>query len=314
MRPTRKLPYRLFRPTDALLPLAFLLAALLGRGNLAFELFLAWYGVKLCALATADGLRTAFAAQPSGRYAQGSALIALLMQCAGAGIAMALGRHFHPVPMLLPLVGCGLLLNIEHVLYEYLFAVGDPGSAQLCRCITSGLMLAGMLLCAPREVTSPDSEGWNMLWPIIASGASVLVGLAVSLCVGGRLRPRLNPEPLRRAPLALLQTALFPALWLGIAHFTGFGGATALPLYAGLAVYAACRVPFRRAPREAAPMNWTLLIVALFAVLAGAPVLAGWISYDYPLFREIPYVCMAIVLGCACGFGMYGNIAKNSNE
>ena len=79
MRPTRKLPYRLFRPTDALLPLAFLVAALLGRGNLAFELFLAWYGVKLCALATADGLRTAFAAQPSGRYAQGSALIALLI-------------------------------------------------------------------------------------------------------------------------------------------------------------------------------------------------------------------------------------------
>ena len=153
-----------------------------------------------------------------------------------------------------------------------------------------------------------------MLWPLIAAGASALVGLAVSLCVGGRLRPRLNPDPLRRAPLALLQTALFPALWLGIAHFTGFGGATALPLYAGLAVYAACRVPFRRAPREAAPMNWTLLIVALLAVLAGAPVLAGWISYDHPLFREIPYACMAILLGCACGFGMYGNIVKNYNE
>ena len=113
---------RLLRPSDLFLPLALLAACLPGRGAAALGLFVALYAVKLCALATSDGLRAAFATQPSMKYVQGSTLVALGCQLPGAALS-ALILHLIPgTRLLLPLVPCGLLLNIEHVFYVYLCA------------------------------------------------------------------------------------------------------------------------------------------------------------------------------------------------
>ena len=136
----------LFRPADILLPLAFLAASLLGRGAAALALFAALYAVKLCSLAASDGLRATFAAQPSVKYVQGSAIVALIAQLPGAALA-ALILHLIPgTRALVPLVPCGMLLNAEQVFCEYLYAIGDKKSAMFSRCITAVLTLLGLML------------------------------------------------------------------------------------------------------------------------------------------------------------------------
>ena len=82
-----KMALRLLRPSDLFLPLAFLAASLMGRSEVALELFIALYATKLCALATADGLRAAFATQPSMKYVQGSALTAFVCQFFGFALS-----------------------------------------------------------------------------------------------------------------------------------------------------------------------------------------------------------------------------------
>lgn len=134
---------RLLRLSDLFLPAAFLATSLLGRQEAALGLFVALYATKLCALASADALRATFATQPSMKYVQGSALIALVAQLPGAALALLILYLIPGTRGLLPLVPCGMLLNIEHVFYEYLYAVGDKKSAMGCRCLTAVLVLLG---------------------------------------------------------------------------------------------------------------------------------------------------------------------------
>ena len=159
----------LFRPADVLPPLAFLFAALLGRGAAALSLFTALYAAKLCSLAASDGLRAAFATQPSVKYVQGSAVVALIAQLPGAALA-ALALYLIPgVRCLVPLVPCGMLLNAEQVFYEYLYAIGDKKSAMFSRCITAVLTLLGLMLCMPRNYGARIIAAVDPVWPIITS-------------------------------------------------------------------------------------------------------------------------------------------------
>ena len=87
-------------------------------------MFVAFCATKIGSLATADGLRAAFATQPSMKYVQGSVLIALIAQIPGAALALLALWLIPDTKLLLPLIPCGMLLNIEHVFYEYLFAIG----------------------------------------------------------------------------------------------------------------------------------------------------------------------------------------------
>ena len=298
---------RLMKPADALLPVALLAASLLARSDPAFELFFATYAARLCALATANALRPAFAAQPSVRFVQGSALTALLMQLCGAAIVLPLSQVERLSFITLPLLACGLLLNIEHVFYEYLYAMGDGSSAALCRSITSVLVLAGLLLGAP----SGAEAALDLPWLLISTGLSALVALAVSISVSGRLRPRLSPELFIRAPLALLQTMLYPALALAIIEYFGFEPVTFAPLFAGLILYELCRTPFRRTPSESAPMNRALLICFFACALCLLPFVLGFeLPFDFPLLRDIPFALGAVMLAALCAFGMYGSVGR----
>ncbi len=300
---------RLLRLSDVFLPLALLAASLMGRGAAALLLFLALYAVKICALATADSLRAAFATQPSMKYVQGSALVALTCQLPGAALAALLLYFIPHTRPLLPLVPCGLLLNIEHVFYEYLFAVGDKNSALTARCFTAALTLLGLLLCMPSRQDAVTTAAVDPSWPLITCGLSALISLFISFSLGGRFQPVPNGEVLRRAPLTMLQAVFCPALTLSVLILLWPGNFTPAPLFAGLALYEACRTPFRRSPMESAPMNRLLLVVGLLALLL---LIVFHFLVKIPLSEPIAMTGAALLIAALCAFGMFGSIVSQS--
>ncbi len=289
----------LILPTDLLLPAVLIAAALLGRQDAALDLFLALILARLCALSTTTALRSAFATQPSVRYVQGSLLLALLLQLPGCAAALPLLRALRPTASLLPLLACGLFLNIEHVFYEYLFALNERESAFLCRGITALLTLTGLLL--------GPSSGPDAVWLPITTGISSLVGLTIGLSLGGAPRPKMNAEVLKRAPIAMLETALYPALFAAIARLSGIAVASPLPFFVGLGLYELCRTPFRRSPLESAPMNRALIVVCAVSICVALPFALGWLSAKNPPLQMVPAVCGALVLAACCAFAMYGS-------
>ena len=300
-----KTALRLLRPSDLFLPLAFLAASLLGRGEAALGLFVAFYAAKLCALATSDGLRAAFATQPSMKYVQGSALVALFCQLPGAALSALLLRLIPDTRRLLPLVPCGLLLNVEHVFYEYLCAVGDKKSAGFSRCITAVLALLGMLLSMPPRHGFMELSAIEPVWPLITCGLSALVSLFISLALGGKIHPVPNVEVIRRAPITMLQVALCPALTLVTLTLLWPADFTPTPLFVGLALYEACRTPFRRSPLESEPMNRLLLAVGIVAALC-LVVFRLWVRI--PQSAPIAMTGAALLIAALCAFALYGNL------
>ena len=309
MRRFKTMKNWLTRPSDALIPAAFSIAALLGRGDMALWLFLGFYAVKLGGLATANGLRAAFARQPSTRYVQGSAVVALLAQVVGTILAVLAALLTGQRAALYPLVLCGLLLNIEQVFYEYLYAVGERQSAVLCRGLTALLTLTGLLLgakSAPSTAALPDCEP---LWPLITSGLSAAIGLVIGLCASGSLKPKLNADVLRDAPLSMLQTFLYPALALAGLRFLAPSASPALPLFLGLTLYEACRTPFRRSPRESVALNRFLLGACAALLLCGA---VWFLAFPGQGMPTVPAILGALLLAALCAFGMYGNIRREA--
>ena len=298
---------RLLRLSDLFLPAAFLATSLLGRQEAALGLFVALYATKLCALASADALRATFATQPSMKYVQGSALIALVAQLPGAALALLILYLIPGTRGLLPLVPCGMLLNIEHVFYEYLCAVGDKNSAAFSRCITAVLVLLGMLLCTPPRHGTFGLVSIDSTWPFITCGLSALVGLFISASLGGKFNPVSNFQVFRFAPIAMLQAALCPALILVALAMLWPATFTPAPAFVGLMLYEACRTPFRRTPLESRGMNRLLLIV-------GGAALLGFIAFRFlikiPLSDVIAMTCASLLIAALCAFGMFGNIAS----
>jgi len=298
---------RLLRPSDLFLPLAFLVACLLGRGAAALGLFVAWYAAKMCAFATSDGLRATFATQPSMKYVQGSALVSLGCQLPGAALSALILYLIPGMRLLLPLVPCGLFLNLEHVFYEYLYAVGDKKSALGCRCFTAVLVLLGLILCMQAQQGIVKISSLNPSWLLITCGLSALIGFFISFSLGGSFQPTPNPEVIRRAPLSLLHTGLYPALALAALTLIWPGCFISAPLFAGLLLYEACRTPFRRSPLESRPMNQLLLVV-------GGVALVGFAVFQFllktPISEPIAMTCVALLIAALCAFGLFGSLTR----
>lgn len=295
----------LFRPSDLFLPAAFLAASMLGRGTAALFLFICLYAVKLCSLCAADGLPAAFASQPSVKYVQGSAIVALTAQLPGAILAALILRLIPATRPLLPLIPCGMLLNIEHVFYHYLLAVGDRKSASFSRCITAVLALLGMVLCSTREYGLVNPTNIEAAWPLVTSGLAALIGLFLGMTLGGKLRPVLNAEVFRRAPISMLQTALCPVLTVAVLAALWPANFNPTPVFAGWALYEACRTPFRRTALESRPMNRLLCIVIIAAPVCGV---AFHLTNIKPLSDVIPMTCAALLIAALCALAMFGSV------
>lgn len=299
--------FRLLRPADLFLPLAFLAACLLGRGAATLGLFVTWYAAKLCALATSDGLRAAFATQPSTKYVQGSALVALICQFPGAALSASIFYMIQGARILLPLTPCGLFLNIEHVFYEYLCAVGDNKSALACRCITAVLVLLGLILCTQPQPGVSIISVTEPVWLSITCGLSALIGLFISFSLGGRLQPVPNSEVLRRAPLSMLHAGLYPAFTLLALTLLWPGRFIPASLFAGLTLFEACRTPFRRSPLESKPMN------RLLSTVGGAALLFLCLFQfllKTTISEPISMTCAALLIAALCAFGLFGSFTR----
>ena len=305
---------RLIRWADGLLPLSLLLASALGAPRESLTLAICTLAARLLALSTAGSVRAAFAWQPAMRDAQGSVKAALCMQPVGSLLSLGLLFLFRREwvnALNLMFILSGLFLNLEQVFYEYLYAAGDGGSAFVSRLITAAMCGAGLLLM-----------GLNVASVSVMCGLSCLVACAVALAIGGGLKGGINASPLRLAPRYMLQDALYPAAFAGLAVWNPLGWfanelTVAVAGFAGLTVYALCRTTFRRAKSETGTMNLVLGIVVLAALLLGGGVflLLGRMEDRLPglipgVLSIIPPVAAAVMLGVGCGFGMFGNFGR----
>ena len=299
-RPARP---RLLRVPDTLLPLALALGCALQPGGwLPVNLYVAQMAAMCLSLFACRGVRVAFAWQPAIRAVRGSVKCALLLTLAGRALAAgAVALYFKGEwTRALPVVAAGCLLNIEHIFYEYMYAINDRRSAAIARGLTAVLTLAGLLL----------ADG-QPLWLTGATAVSALVALVIALVMGDGTRGRLNAAVLRAAPRAAAQTALYPAVALA-AILILKPERYALAFFVGLSLYELCKTPFRRSEMEAREFNRALLIVMGVCALGTAPL---WLGLVIPApLAEIPAVCAALLLAAVCALILFGNVGKGKSN
>lgn len=310
---------RLMRPADAFLPLALIVAAALGKSTIAERVFLNALFPALFALASARGVRIAFSEQPSMRKVAGSVKLALALQFIGALAFLVVdlirnqGRF---VATNTAFITVGMLLNIEHVFYEYLFATGDSASATRVRAITATLTAAGILMSA-------DASGEGLLpyaleWLLGGTALAALLSAFIGGAIGGRLKGRVNNRVLRCAPLAMVQSAVYPLAWLlalMLLRPVMYQSLTAVPFFAGITVYELSRTPFRRTGRETRGFNIAMLAVflvgiGLFAIQYVPTIQAVLVSCIGRWSHELPAAGVMLALSAVCAFGMYGSIGR----
>lgn len=310
---------RLTRISDAFLPAAMMVVSALPDSVVRFPadfpllLFAAWFAVALFSLFASRGLRIAFARQPAIRRVRGSVKCSLLLTLAGGAIAAGASRLIPGLDgtAVLPLVAAGCLMNIEHIFYEYMYAIGDCRSATLSRGLSTLFIAAGMML------ESPETSAFRPFL-VGAAALSALVAFVISLTLGDGARGKTNGELIRCAPSAALQTSLYPAAAAAF-YFLFKPEHFSLPFFAGLTLYELCRTPFRRSPSESRAFNKALLIAGIAAALvgilfyingSGIQGMKGAASAFYKFVEEIPTICAMVFAAAACGFALYGNIRK----
>ncbi len=308
---------RLLRPTDGLLPLVFILVSALGRSNVAERVYLSTLFPALFALASARGLRIAFSEQPSMRKVAGSVKLTLALQFIGALAFLVIdlirnrGQFVFSNALFITV---GMLLNIEHVFYEYLFATGDDASALRLRFITAALVAAGIMMTSP--ASGDGALPYALEWLLGGAALAAVVSAVIGRGVGGRLKGRVNNRVLRVAPSAIVQSAIYPLVWvlaMTLLRPVMFDALTAVPFFAGLLVYELSRAPFRRDGKDSKGFNIAMLIVALVGVGLAAihyvPAAQGYLSEIIGKWNhEVPATGVMLAAAALCAFGMYGGI------
>ena len=306
---------RLLRPADGFLPLALLIAAALGHSTAAEQTFMNMLFPALFALASARGLRIAFSEQPSMRRVAGSVKLALALQFVGALAFFVIdliknqGR-FVAVNALY--IAAGMFLNLEHVFSEYLYATGDGASATRVRAITAALTAAGVMMTT--EAAAGGLLPHNMEWLVGGTALSAVLAAFIGRSIGGKMKGKVNNRVLKCAPAAMVQTALYPVIWL-LALLAlrpiMFDSLTAVPFFAGLTVYELARTPFRRSQREARGFIIAMLVTVL---IGGVLIATRYVPTTQGILgkwnHELPATGVMLVAAAVSAFGMYGNIGR----
>lgn len=200
----------LMRPTDVLLPMALLTSDMLGPVTLRGWIFAGWLSVRLFALFSADSVRMAYGTQPGMRQVMGSTTLALLMQIAGAAIAAGLYAFvFHGItPFTLAIIGIGLMLNIEHVFYEFINAEGDRYSGVICSILTVMLFITGIFL----------ENGGVPTITLILTGISCFISMLVAVISSGFRPSRLNSGVFRHTLRAMIYGLAYPLFFITVLY------------------------------------------------------------------------------------------------
>lgn len=310
---------RLVRPADGFLPLALIVTSALGKSTVSERLFMCALFPALFALASARGLRIAFSEQPSMRKVAGSVKLALLLQFVGAFAFLVVDlirNHGQFVMTNMVYICAGMLLNIEHVFYEYLYATGDGTSAAFVRAITAALTAGGIMM-----TSAASGEGllpYSLEWLLGGAALSAVVAALIGRSVGGRLKGRFNNRVLKCAPHAMIQSAIYPVMWLLAVQFLKpimYDGVTGVPFFAGLLVYELSRTPFRRDAAHSKTFNIAMLAVVLVGgILIGLNYVPEAQTYLSGIMgnwaHELAPTGVMLVAAALCAFGMYGSIIK----
>lgn len=314
---------RMLRPADGFLPLALIITSVLGRSTASEKLFMCALFPALFALASARGLRIAFSEQPSMRKVAGSVKLALALQFVGAFafLVIDLIRNHGQFVMTNTIYICaGMLLNIEHVFYEYLYATGDGTSAAFVRAITAALTAGGIMMTS---VASGDGLlPYGLEWLLGGAALSAVVAALIGRGIGGKFKGRFNNRVLKCAPPAMIQTAIYPVMWLLALQFLNplmYDGVTGVPFFSGLLVYELSRTPFRRDAAHSKTFNIAMLVVVLIGgILIGlnyvpqAQIYLSNIMSNWA--HELAPTGVMLVAAALCAFGMYGSIIKRETK
>lgn len=278
-------PMRLVRWTDGILPAVWLAGSVFATGKTAL-MFGTWLFTRLCGLFTADGVRMAYATQPSMRDVNGSTTVALLMQLLGAaGLACFIGPEDRNIWILL---GLGALLNIEHVFYEFLHAAGEKYSAMICRVLTGAFLLFILLT---------ETNEWVGLG-LMALAA--FIAKLIALIIGGYRPGRLNLGVFKAVPRAVVYGVLYPLSVPMLHRFLGLEF-NRLAFFGGLILFELCRTPFRRSALESRTMNKWLVAVILLCIAAGIA------AYYLNLMQYIIYP-VTLAVSALCAFVLWGSV------
>lgn len=313
---------RMLRLSDAFLPLALLICAALGKSNTSEQVYMNLLFPALLALASARGVRIAFAEQPSMRRVAGSVKLALALQFIGAFgffVIDLIRNHGRFVLTDAVYIVIGMLLNMEHVFYEYLFATGDGASASMVRAITAAVTAGGILMtsAASGEGLLPYSLEWLLGGATLAAVLAAVIGRSI----GGRLKGKVNNRVLKCAPRSMIQTAIYPVAWLValvILKPIMYDGLTAIPFFAGLTAYELSRTPFRRSFTESRGFNVAMLLLLL---LGGALIAQFYIPQARNLLEttlgrwshELAPTGVMLAASALCAFGMYGTLRRKGD-
>lgn len=300
---------RLARVPDIFLPAALALSAGPEPAG-ALSLYVAALAVAACSLFASRSARLAFARQPAIRSVRGSVKVALLLTLLGGAILCvlwaALFKAWRPDAPVWIAAGC--FLNIEHIFYEYMYAIGDRRSASLSRGLTALFALTGVLLAQ----TQPA-------FLVVMTGLAALVSAVVSLVMGDGARGKPNAAVLRLSPRAAVQTLLYPTAAAALVFFAHLD-ARPSAFFVGLTLFEGCRTPFRRSPQEARSLHRTLMIACSAAVLIG---LAAELAVNAPertkiaavrCLEGIPAASILLLTAALCLIVLFGNVSKNTDE
>lgn len=278
-------PMRLVRWTDGILPAVWLAGSVFAPGKTAL-MFGAWLFTRLCGLFTADGVRMAYATQPSMRDVNGSTTLALLIQLLGAaGLACFIGPEDRNIWILL---GMGALLNIEHVFYEFLHAAGEKYSAMICRVLTGAFLLLILLT---------ETNEWVGLG---LTALAAFIAKLIALIIGGYRPGRLNLGVFKAVPRAVVYGVLYPLSVSMLHRFLGLEF-NRLAFFGGLILFELCRTPFRRSALESRTMNRLLFAAILLCIAAGIA------AYYLNLMKYIIYP-VTLAVSAVCAFVLWGSI------
>ncbi len=281
---------RLIRPTAALFPLTCGIGAYLGKGSLMAY----YFALQLLSLCAVDCFRNAATWEPGVRRVDrrfGGAFLPCAFAAAILALLVKFGFWFEDgQPAFISLCAAALLM-IEQLFEERMFALGRRIDGVLLSCVANGILLASFLL---------DVADTGMMYVLLGAALGAAIAVGTSYAIEPAHGFSLVPRNLGFAPLACVQTLLYPLIIVGtemILHpffcsTSAWVSIGVAPFY-GWMLWRLARTPHRRTADEGRGTNLLLIAMAM-----GPAAAAGWINLLEP-------VGIAAVLGLVCSAAVF---------
>lgn len=291
---------RLMRPTAALFPIVGIAGALWGNANCTTGIIVFYYLIQLLSLCVVDCFRNSAAQEPGIRRVD--------RRFSGSAIPLAIGMLFtwllwrFAISPRWQIDGwqsayiAAVLVCIEHMFEERMYAFGRRMDGVMLSCIANGLLLMGLLLDRGRETG---------LYEVTGAGLGALISVCTSYAIEPIHGLSFVPISVGFCVTAMPQTLLYITAAAAATALVGLKAEiAAIPFLFGLIPWRLARTNCRRAQDESPALN---LLLILFAALPTAA--AAWIPemQIIAICTNIALICSAAVF-CAPSVRLYAGI------